>query len=605
MMKFKESFEKAFKGMGHSISRYPLTVLFLLGVAGLNATMIEDVDQDYARLIFTLVVGAMLSIVGQTIHERFSKTENTRYILMGVAVVLTAAYYFVVGPRLQYDTNLTVKTGVALFALLNAFIWIPSIKNEFVTFHRSFLSVVKAFFTSSIFSVVLFLGFGAIYSAINSLLFTVSYTVLLHIFNLIVALFAPIYFLSMTPNYAALKEDAAISQAQVNDEMREQFNVPRFLEVLISYIIIPLLAIYTTILILYVLLNITGDFWTNNLLEPLLVSFAVIGIIVLTLSYNIENRFTVIFRNVFPKILIPVVVFQTIASILKIREMGITHGRYYVILFGIFATIAGFIFSFMKPKQHGYIAAVLLVLATISIVPPVDAFTVSKHNQINKLETILVENNMISDGTVVPNPEASMEDRVVITNTMNYLRNMGYEDEISFLPEGYEPYRDFQETFGFPTTYTVNDTTPEGQQGHYVYFQREGPYIYKVAGYDVMFQQNLYYHEDEEPEIGNPIQFVVDQSMFTYEREVENGYYSIVIKDAEGSELIRYSTKEIFDEILGEALATEYIEKEIDEAEATFETENDNVRLKLVVDALSREEEYNQMDLYIMIDIVE
>ena len=198
-----------------------------------------------------------------------------------------------------------------------------------------------------------------------------------------------------------------------------------------------------------------------------------------------------------------------------------------------------------------------------------------------------------------------MEDRVVITNTMNYLRNMGYEDEISFLPEGYEPYRDFQETFGFPTTYTVNDTTPEGQQGHYVYFQREGPYIYKVAGYDVMFQQNLYYHEDEEPEIGNPIQFVVDQSMFTYEREVENGYYSIVIKDAEGSELIRYSTKEIFDEILGEALATEYIEKEIDEAEATFETENDNVRLKLVVDALSREEEYNQMDLYIMIDIVE
>ena len=403
-MKFKDSLRTAYKGMGRSISRYPLTVLFLIAVAVLNGIMIEQPKEDYARYLFTFLVGALLSIVGQMIYERFFTQANARYLLMGGAALLALGYYFAVGPQTLYNLAISVKTGVALFALMIAFIWIPSIKSVKVPFHRSFLSAMKAFFITILFTGVLSGGISAIFYATDYLLFNIDYKILSHLLNVVVSLFAPIYFLSMTPLYPGKREELIPDEAWAKREetLERQFSVPRFLDILISYIIIPLTAVYTLILLAYVILNIRGEFWTNNLLEPMLVSYAIIVIIVYILACNLENKFALLFRKIFPKILVPIVVFQTIASFLKIQEMGVTHGRYYVILFGIFATIAGLIFSFMKPKHNGLIAIALLVLSAISIIPPIDAFTVSKNNQISFLEQKLTENNMLENNEIVP-----------------------------------------------------------------------------------------------------------------------------------------------------------------------------------------------------------
>nr|WP_238321825.1 DUF4153 domain-containing protein [Carnobacterium jeotgali] len=115
--------------------------------------------------------------------------------------------------------------------------------------------------------------------------------------------------------------------------------------------LIPLTAIFTVILLVYLLQNITGDFWTNNLLEPMLVSYSVTVILVYLLASNIETKSALLFRKIFPKVLVPIVLFQTISSVLKIQETGLTHGRYYVILFGLFAVIAGLIFSILPVKK--------------------------------------------------------------------------------------------------------------------------------------------------------------------------------------------------------------------------------------------------------------
>ena len=180
------------------------------------------------------------------------------------------------------------------------------------------------------------------------------------------------------------------------------------------------------------------------MLEWLLVSYAIIVIIVYILACNLENKFALLFRKIFPKILVPIVVFQTIASFLKIQEMGVTHGRYYVILFGIFATIAGLIFSFMKPKHNGLIAIALLVLSAISIIPPIDAFTVSKNNQISFLEQKLTENDMLENNEIVPKADVAQKDKIVITKVVTYIDNMGYTKEVAYLPSNFSAYRDFQ-----------------------------------------------------------------------------------------------------------------------------------------------------------------
>ena len=66
----------------------------------------------------------------------------------------------------------------------------------------------------------------------------------------------------------------------LHKEVSNAIRPSKFLEGLISYIIIPITAIFTVILLLYVIMNITGDFWKDNLMEPLLVTFSITVIVV-------------------------------------------------------------------------------------------------------------------------------------------------------------------------------------------------------------------------------------------------------------------------------------------------------------------------------------
>jgi hypothetical protein len=600
-MKFKDAFWKAYKGMGRSISRYPLTVLFLIAVAVLNSFMIENPREDYARYLFTFLVGAMLSIVGQMVYERFFTQLNARYLLMGGAVLLTTGYYFAVGPQTQYNIAINVKTGVALFALMIAFIWVPSIKNVKVPFHRSFLSAMKAFFTTVLFSAVLTAGISAIFYATDYLLFNIDFKILTHLMNLVASLFAPIYFLSMTPLYPGKREEMIPDEAWAKrgETLNRQFMVPRFLEILISYIIIPLAAIYTLILVIYVVMNIGGEFWTTNLLEPLLVSYAIIVIIVYILACNLENKFADLFRKIFPKILIPIVVFQTIASFLKIREMGVTHGRYYVILFGIFATIAGVIFSFMKPKHNGLIAIALLVLSAISIIPPIDAFTVSKNNQIGFLEQKLLENDMLVDNVIVPKSDVSIDDKIVITKVASYIDNMGYNKEVAYLPSDFNVYSDFSDTYGFDMTYSETEY-PQGE-GEFVYLNWDADPVVGIAGFDIMVHQYLYYSEVETTPV-ETTDFEANGQQYQLEKRLDGEYYILVVKDAAGVELISYNTRELYDTIFEEATTSGFDKGNLTIEDATITTENDQIRMNILVNSLERTPDFTGGDLYIFME---
>jgi hypothetical protein len=146
----------------------------------------------------------------------------------------------------------------------------------------------------------------------------------------------------------------------------------------------------------------------------------------------LENKFALLFRKYAPKVLIPIVLFQVVASVLKVQEMGITYGRYYAVLYGIYAAIAGGILSFLPVKRNGLIAALLIIFSVISIVPPVDAFSVSKSSQLNTLEKTLIANGMLENEEIIPKPDLNNEEKKKIINSMNYLYRMEYLDQVSF-----------------------------------------------------------------------------------------------------------------------------------------------------------------------------
>ena len=122
--------KKSLTGLTDAIARFPITTIFLLVAATINAYDITITDQTYTKFLFTFIVGAFLSAVAEVAHERWYSKLSIRLILMGLSILLTAGYYLIVMNAEVYDMALNIRTEVALFALLIAFIWVPVIKSE-------------------------------------------------------------------------------------------------------------------------------------------------------------------------------------------------------------------------------------------------------------------------------------------------------------------------------------------------------------------------------------------------------------------------------------------------------------------------------------------
>lgn len=562
-MRFWSRLKDSLSGIGQALARYPVTVLWLMGIAILNMIEIESSFSRYSQFIFTFVIGAMLSMVGQHIYERFYKKTTHRWLILGGSVLLTILYYFTLTSGDIFEYVYFIRTSVFLFSLLIAFIWIPSISNKQVHFHQNFLAIFKALLTILLFSGVLTIGIFAIIVSIDTLLFTMPADSTIHAANIIWCLFAPVYFLGMVPVYH--------EQGSQEGAREDAYLVPRFLEILLTYIVIPIVAIYTIILLMYVLLNIGGQFWTDNLLEPLLVAYAIVVIVVYLLSCNIDHRFADLFRKIFPKIMLPIVAFQTTSSILKIQEMGITYGRYYVILFGIFAVISGVIFSFFPPNRNGWIAIVLLVLGMISVTPPIDAFTVARNSQMSRLEKTLVENNMIENGMVQADASISVEDKIVVTRSVDNLEMFGEIERVDYLPQDFDVYADFEEVFGFPMTYS---TQIPGSPGNYAYLNLSEETVMNVEGVDYWGYVFFSSEEEKEWEVGqgNILKIIYQ----------EDDYFTLQLTDQNGTEIINGNMSEAIERAFEQSDVREPLEIE----DMLFVVENDAAKVTIVMISL-------------------
>ncbi len=598
-MKVKEKFQSKFAGILKAINRYPLTMLLLLAAATISAMLIQQEIERYFQYLVTFLIGALLTIVAQQIYERFFTKTSQRLMLMAGALVLTGAYFFAIYPDSTFDLETSIKTGIAVFALLMAFIWVPSIENK-LTFNESFMATFKAFFITALFTWIIAGGSSLIIFAVDRLLFNVGDNTTLHTLNIIFTLFAPIFFLSFTPEYFGNKdkllEDDRVALRE--ETIGRSISCPNYLNILISYIIIPITGLYTVILLAYILLNIGGDFWTQNLLEPMLVAYSITVIIVYILASHLDNKFANIFRKVFPKVLIPIVLFQTIASILKIGEVGITYGRYYVILFGVFALIAALIFSFMSVRKNGLIVAVLLIFSVISIIPPIDAFTVSRVNQISLLKDTLEENNMLKNDEIIPNSSIPKEDMKKIVRTVRYLEDMNYAKEIKWLPNNLYSSEKFENTFGFSKDYMQMEIDGEFVQSKSVYLNWDNSRVFNVTDYEHMMYMSIH-SKKENNELDEGIIIEEDGNTFTVLKKYDDDNVgSIEIIDENDEVLIKVDTKPFFEKIL-KMSGPEDLSLE----DATFTQENDKIKLSMLANSGDWYEDQYNAEIYLFVSI--
>lgn len=580
-MKIANRARELFQNIGPTVMRFPLAFLYFIAGTGLNAIAIGESfrDADIGRFITTCYVGALAAVVAQIIYERFYSAAQKRWLLYGGAVLFSILYYFLVAAGGLEELPDIIRTSLIFFALWITFVWVPSIRSR-TGFHHSLLAALRAGFLAFLFTLVLLIGVSLLLGAVDTLLFELPLNTYLHFQNPIYSFIGPLLFLIWTPVYPGKWLESRPREEQETEyaEMEKAITPPRSLEWLISYIVIPLIAVFTVILIAYLLLNISGDFWTDNLLEPMLVAYTTIGILVYLLASTLDNAFANMFIRWYPKVLVPLVFFQTIASFLRMREIGLTHGRYFVLMTGIFTIISGIIFIRFFSKRNTWIGGLLLVFLLVSITPPVDAFTVSRSYYVRQLENALERNNMLQNGQITAADEAvvSDEDKETITRSYQYLNRMNELDRVEGIEASSGSNFDFVNLFGFePVSQAADDVDDIPDYRRASVFGVTDQMFFNVEEFDQVMR--YYFNDEPRNVLTPPSEFAKDGERYTLSTEERDGRGVLLVRNNDTDVLVELDLQQAFEEVLAGAS----INNDITMEEATFREETEEAVLEI------------------------
>jgi len=571
MSRIKNFMNNIVYNLKETITRFPMTIVFLASLSTVMFLIIEDyssLDIDLlSRYMFAGIFGAFLATTVRFMLERYENLKNS-FLFYGLTILLTIGYFYFMTDD-KVDNKMLIHLLVISFALFAAYLYLPSSKNA-LNFGNVALAHFKSAFTAILYGIVLYVGIAAIIGAIDILLYDVDYKSYAHAANIIFIFFTPLYYLSLLPKFNSRDE---------NDNAKKEisFTYPRFLDILVSYITIPLITAFTAVLIIYFIKILATGVWPVGQVGPMVLGYSAAGYFIYILSSNLNNKFSELYRKLFPLILIPLVVMQMVSSYIRIDAYGITESRYYVVLFGIFSIVCALVLIFDKKKNPNTIVLLSAVFALMSIIPPVDAFTVSKNSQERRLTEILNRNNMIADGEIVKKTDLSTDDMFEITNISNYMYGMGYLDDMDWFPDKYADnyYGNFKNIYGFEQYYDRG--FPGQEETLYLYAILDENEKINIEDYDLFFRIYIQNKRGPGEDIG---EFSLKGKNYLIKQiPDEKGYITITVSD-DTNTLIEIPMQEFIDGLFEKSNSPKGL---MDKDTLTIEKQNDKLKVKLLI----------------------
>lgn len=570
--------QKTFTNLKETVLRFALVPFFLVCLTVLVSMQIEDIFKDniqtVRRIIFAAIFGAFLATAFEFLTERFEKSVRIRWLLQAFAALFAILYYFVCTSSVKTDGMMIVRLLVVCFALLAFYIWIPALKKP-ERFSVNALIHFKSFFISALYSLVLTLGLLAIYFAVDLLLVKLDNKLPNHIMNIMGTFFFPIYYLSLLPRFNPYREETS-------EKLETVSSYPKFLEILVSYIAIPLLTVFTAVLAAYLLKIAVTLKWPVGELGPMVLGYSSVGLLLHILCGRLTNRFAVLYRRFFPMALIPLVALQLYSVFVRVNAYGITESRYYLILFGIYSIVCAIYLIATKNLKPGAIAILAACFAVLSVLPPVDAFTVSRSSQMSRVEAIFYRNHMLAQGKVVPGNSISDADKMEITNIMSYMDRMGHISYLKWLPADFMEYRDFDKVFGFSQTYSSGGgQAPDNN----VYFNAntDQRVPIDVSGYSAMIRAGIYYSGTGKIDSFN---FKLGETAYRLDTaRTANSDVTFSIMDAAGTRLSEFSVAPFLKKLQTTEISGD--KSMLSPEKLTFNAENAAFRIRIIFQNIS------------------
>lgn len=567
-MKMSKRIKNITDSIRYSFERFPLTVLTSTAVVILLITLSEmgtqftPVERDkFIRFTMTVALGIPLSACIKFIYERIEDRKKLFSIigyLLGIAFLIL--YYFFFLKALNW-VSIARYIGLSLVLYL-AFFFIPWFKKK-AGYEYYIIDILFNFIITAIYSFVLFFGIVIILFTIVQL-FNVDIPdkFVYYSFLIIAGIFAPSLFLAKIPQ---LKGDSY------------KIEYPKALKVLLLYIVIPLITVYSIILYVYFMKIIITRNWPQGLVSHLVLWYSVVSVAVIFLISPIlaDNKLAYRFKFLFPKFILPILAMMFISMGIRINAYGITESRYFALVLGLWVLGVMVYFSLKKKLTNIVIPISLSIVILLSIIGPVSSFSVSKFSQNNRLKNILEQNSMLTGEGISKKEDIPREDKEEISAILMYFENRHSLKDVKYIPEDFQ-MENMEEVFGFPYTEKRQD---------------EADY----------FSYYMNYEDRKALDIKDYDYYINSITLMQREVEVEGltiSYENNTIRIVEDQLIYEWDLKDPVSKLLTKEKQLNKYDYQLQPEKAIFVNENERIRVKILITSFSAMKELN--DEYIL-----
>ena len=576
-MKLKEKFRNLFPDMKKGIERFPVTVIF--GII-LFIIAIFSIEGSYYELAWIeyLIIAIPLSATVELVREKYFENKNRKFFrainFFGIILFIFVSKMFFKNYFAGEIINITAT--ILIFYVL--FYLIPIVyRNE--NREKYLQSVVGNQIITIGFALVLFLGFSAIIGTVDVLLVNLSHTLYIHAFVFSSAVFGVIFFVSR------LKE---------KDESLENYALPKIVEVLICYILIPLILIYTTILYLYFAKIIFTLKMPKGVVSHLVLWYTTFSlfIIIMVTPITFKNKFAKFYKKFFPMISVPLILLALFSINERIFQYGITENRYLVVILVIWLLFNMILYIVKNDVKWVLISYIFAIL--IAVFSPFNLVTVSINSQNKRLERLLIKNGIIQNGKITnKNDKVSIKSKNEIMSVIDYFYNNTSElkwKKIKILGKTYEKPEDFMKLIGandFWRSYESIDNQEKGVISEISLKMNDGIKMTEAKGYNYLIYD-----------------FNVSYLLDTNEtKEFDNDNYKVVLKNKnlmikniqKNTEILNINLNKIANEtylkIKEKAKKQNQSYVELPENDLTYLSETKNSKYKIVFSDIHFSEE--------------
>ena len=476
-MKLKEKFKNLFPDMKKGIERFPVTVIFGLILFIVTIFSIEGSYYKLETWIEYLIIAIPFSATVELIREKYFENKNRKFFR---AINFFGTILFIFVSKMFFKNYfageiINITATILIFYVL--FYLIPIVyRNE--NREKYLQSVVGNQIITIGFALVLFLGLSAIVGTIDVLLINLPNTIYFDNFVFSASVFGVIFFVSR------LKE---------KDESLENYALPKIVEILICYILIPLILIYTAILYLYFAKIIFTLKMPKGVVSHLVLWYTAFSlfIIIMVTPITFKNKFAKFYKKFFPMISVPLILLALFSINERIFQYGITENRYLVVILVIWLLFNMILYIVKNDVKWVLISYIFAIL--IAVFSPFNLVTVSINSQNKRLERLLIKNGIIQNGKITnKNDKVSIKSKNEIMSVIDYFYNNTSElkwKKIKILGKTYEKPEDFMKVIGandFWRSYESIDNQEKGVISEISLKMNDGIKMTEAKGYDYL-----------------------------------------------------------------------------------------------------------------------